>query len=104
MSSSFQREGEIAPPWPLNFPQPEAETIVVKFKVNLKFKKIISALPHRLLLWQEASPGGSERVLPATEGGDSWRQLKENQSCDTFCPALSAGLQQLQKDTVAAAR
>lgn len=48
--------------------------------------------------------GGPQRVLSATEGGDSWRQLKESQSCDTLCPVLSAGLQQLQKDTVAAAR
>lgn len=45
MISSFKREGEIAPQCPLKFPQTEAETtVVVKFKVNLMFKNIISTL------------------------------------------------------------
>ena len=97
--SSFKKEGATAPRCPLKFPQPEAEATVVKFKVNIKFKNIISTLLHCLRLWQEASPGaqnGSDLPRRAVIHGDSSRK--------TNPVTLSAGLQQLQKDTVAAAR
>ncbi|KAE8291711.1 5-hydroxytryptamine receptor 7 [Larimichthys crocea] len=48
---------------------------------------------------------GSEQILSIMGGHDSWRQrqLKENQSCDTFSPVLYTGQQQLQKDKAEAA-